>query len=305
MEDVTFSSHVPGEEPNGVTTLLRDPEGNERSGDINLTLVDPNFIPQYGLNMVAGRNFREGQGDLTSALIVNEACVKAYGFNRPEDILGQDFQQWGGDGKVIGVVSDFNYLSLHQDVGLLSLKVWPDQFQKITVSLGNTDLAETLTQLEASWQSLYPNVPFNYYFLDDNFNQQYAADEKFMAIVNLFTAIAVAIGLLGLVSFTSFWCDRRRRELSIRKVLGAHPRDLIWKLYRQFVMPVLVGFIASAPLALYFGNIWIGQFAYQNELTVFMVVIPLLFILGLATLVIGVQTARVVSVNPVVYLKEE
>ncbi|MEL7118733.1 MAG: ABC transporter permease [Bacteroidota bacterium] len=305
VQGVTFSSHVPGEEPNGVTTVFKDDAGNERTGEINLTLVDPDFIPQYGLDIIAGRNFREGQADITSTLIVNEACAKAYGFNNPEEILGQDFTQWGGDGRVIGVVKDFNYLSLHQDIGSLSLKIWPTQFQKITLNIAYESFSETLALLETKWKAFFPNIPFNYYSLDENFNKQYEADERFMTIVNTFTAVAIIIGLLGLIAFTAFWCGRKRRELSIRKVLGATPRGLVWKLYLQFVTPVLIGFLLSAPLAFYLGQIWINQFAYRYEPNLLIFIFPLILILGLATFVIGSQIIRVVNTNPVKFLKEQ
>lgn len=305
VEGVSFSSHIPGEEPNGVTTVLRDPEGNERNGDINLTLVDHNFISKYGLEIVAGRDFRKGETDITSSLIVNESCARAYGFNNPEEIIGHSFQQWGGDGKVIGVVSDFNYLSLHEDVGLLSLKIWPDQFQKITVNLASNDVTDIITSLENKWNDLYPNIPFNYFFLDNSFREQYQADDVFMTIINLFSMVAIFIGLLGLVSFTSFWVDKKQREISIRKVLGARASELLWQFYRRFTAPVLFGFLVATPVAYYFGRTWINQFAYQFDLTVFIFVIPLILILTFVTVIIGAQTFRVIGDNPVSHLKEE
>ncbi len=305
ISDVTFSSHIPGESPNGVTTVMRDPEGNERTGDINLTLVDPNFVSRYGLEIIAGRDFRSGPADVTASLIVNEACARAYGFTDPEDIIGYSFQQWGGDGKVIGVVSDFNYLSLHNEVGLLSLKIWPEQFQKVTVNLETSDIPGVIAALEMKWNTLYPNIPFNYYFLDDHFRDQYRQDDLFMKIINLFAMIAVFIGVLGLISFTSFWVDRKQREMSIRKVLGAQVGQLLWQFYRQFTLPVLVGFFLAAPFAYYFGKDWVSQFAYQFEWTPLTFLMPMTFILMLVSVIISMQTFRVIDDNPIDHLKEE
>ncbi len=305
VEGVTFSSHIPGEAPNGVTTVLTDAEGSERTGDISLTLVDPNFINKYGLKIIAGRDFRKGESDVTSSLIVNESCARAYGFINPEEIIGHRFQQWGGDGKVIGVVSDFNYLSLHEDVGLLSLKIWPDQFQKITVNLGSKDVAQVLIDLEEKWNSLFPNIPFNYFFLDRNFREQYRTDDIFMTIINLFTAVALFVGLLGLISFTSFWVDRKQREMSIRKVLGAQVSQLLWQFYKQFTLPVILGFLAATPIAYLLGQNWIAQFAYQFDMSILVFVVPLIFILILVSGIIGAQTFRVIGDNPVDHLKEE
>lgn len=305
VSDVTFSSHVPGEEPNGVTTVVRDPEGNERTGDINLTLVDPNFVSGYGLQLIAGRDFRNSTADVTASLIVNEACARAYGFTNPEDMIGYNFQQWGGDGKVIGVVSDFNYLSLHNEVGLLSLKVWPAQFQKATVHLTTNDIPGVLTDLETKWNSLYPNIPFNYFFLDDNFRELYRQDDLFMQIISFFSMIAVFIGVLGLISFTSFWVDRKQREMSIRKVLGARVSQLLWQFYQQFTIPVLIGFVLAVPFAYYFGKDWVSQFAYQFEWTPLTFVIPITFLLILVSVIISIQTFCVIDDNPINHLKEE
>ncbi|MEM7381958.1 MAG: FtsX-like permease family protein [Bacteroidota bacterium] len=305
IETVSFSSHVPGQIPNGVSTGIYGLNGHNSNGEINLNLVDQDFIKDYGLEIIAGRDFRRGEADRTSALILNESAVKAFGFQNPEDILGASFEQWGGDGKVIGVVSDFNYLSLHQEVGLLSLKVWPDQFMKISMKINPSEFEATLEQLETKWASLYPEIPFNYYFVDDNFRAQYNKDQQFASIINGFTLVSICIGILGLIAYATFWCGRKRKELSIRKVLGATTTLLTWKLYRGFSIPVLSGFVLAIPLAYFLGKQWLQGFAYQVELQWFFFIIPLGVFLVFTWLAVGVQTLRVVTSNPVEHLKEE
>ncbi|NAS11621.1 ABC transporter permease [Poritiphilus flavus] len=305
IETVSFSSHVPGQIPNGVSTGIYGLNGHNSNGEINVNLVDYDFIKDYGLEIIAGRDFRRGEADRTSALILNESAVKAFGFQNPEDILGASFEQWGGDGKVIGVVKDFNYLSLHQKVGLLSLKIWPDQFMKISMRINPLEFENTLEQLASKWTSLYPQIPFNYYFVDDNFRAQYNKDQQFASIINGFTLVSICIGILGLIAYATFWCGRRRKELSIRKVLGATTGLLTWRLYSGFSIPVLSGFVLAIPLAYYLGKQWLQGFAYQVELQWYFFIIPLGILLVFTWLAVGVQTLRVVSSNPVDNLKEE
>ncbi len=305
VQSVTFSSHVPGQTPNGVATKILDVNGRSNNGEINLNLVDYDFVKNYGLNIVAGRDFRDGEADNASALILNEAAVKAFGYENPDDILGASFEQWGGNGKVIGVVNDFNYLSLHDDIGLLSLKIWPQQYMKMTLQLSVGNMKETLAALEKKWTSMYPDIPYNYYFVDDNFKAQYDKDRQFSGIINLFTIISICIGVLGLIAYASFWCHRRRKEMSIRKVLGADSLRLIWNLYKGFSVPVLMGFAIAIPVSYYLGGQWLQEFAYRFDLNWYFFTIPLLILLAIVWIAVGTQTVQLVLSNPVDHLKED
>ncbi|MEP5612738.1 MAG: ABC transporter permease [Cyclobacteriaceae bacterium] len=305
VESVTFSSHVPGQQPNGTTTIMTDTEGQVRNGEINLNLVDHDFIKNYGLQMVAGRDFRTGPADNNTALILNEAAVKAFGYDNPEDIIGASFTQWGGNGKVVGVVSDFNYLSLHQDVGLLSLKMWPDQYQKITLEITQSRVKNTLEDLESKWYSLYPNVPFKYYFVDDNFKAQYSKDQQFSMIINIFTIVSVLIGILGLVAYATFWCNGRKKEISIRKVLGAEAGLLLWNLFKGFSLPVVIGFAFAIPTSYYFGNSWLEQFAYQINFNWTIFALPIVILFVFVAIAVGTQSIKLVLTNPVDNLKDQ
>jgi len=302
---VTFSSHVPGQMPNGVTTVIKDDKGNDRTGEINLTLVDEDFIKNYGLHLLAGRDFRTGIADKTSALILNNAAVKAFGYSNPKDIIGASFEQWGGDGKVIGVVSDFNYLSLHEDIGLLSLKIWPNQFEKITLEVQESNFKNVINNLQTKWSSLYPNIPFKYYFVDDNFNNQYNKDQKFSSLINAFTLISLLIGVLGLLAYASFWCDRKRKEVAIKKVLGAKTVLLIWNFYKEFSKPVFVGFIIAIPLSYYLGQKWLQNFAYRFDFNWKFFALPLVLMLIFVWIIVGTQSIQISIANPVNNLKEE
>ena len=196
-------------------------------------------------------------------------------------------------------------MSLHEDIGLLSLKIWPEQFMKITIKIAESNFKQTLAALEDKWVSMYPNIPFNHYFVDDNFKAQYNKDKQFAGIISLFTIVSVCLGVLGLVAYAKFWCDRRRKEMSIRKVLGANISLLVWQLYRGFSLPVLVGFILAIPVSYHLGGKWLQEFAYQFELKWYFFVIPLLILLAVVWMAVGAQTLKLALANPVDHLKEE
>ncbi len=152
---------------------------------------------------------------------------------------------------------------------------------------------------------MYPTIPFKHYFVNDNFRAQYNKDQQFATIINLFTVIAICIGILGLIAYASFWCERRRKEMSIKKVLGAESIGLIWNLYKGFSLPVLIGFIVAIPISYYLGTKWLQQFAYHFELKWHFFTFPLLILLCLVWVAVGGQTIQVVRANPVDNLKEE
>lgn len=305
VESATFSSHVPGQMPNGVSTVIRDQQGKTNNGEINLNLVDYDFVNNYGLKIIAGRDFRKGGADDTSSLILNEATVAAFGYNNPEDIIGASFEQWGGNGKVIGVVNNFNYLSLHEDVGLLSLKIWSQQFEKITLKIADSNIDVTIEKLSEKWASMFPNVPFKYYFVDENFKSQYVKDQKFSALINLFTFVSIVIGIIGLVAFATFWCEQKKKEMAIRKVLGASATLLILNFYKNFSLPILFSFIIAVPISFYLGNRWLQQFAYQFDFNWQFFVIPIFILLSFVLISVSTQTIRISISNPVDNLKEE
>jgi len=306
VNSVAFSSHIPGQIPNGTTTRIKDDE-QVRTGEINLTLIDYDFLEDYGLSLVAGRSFSADRmtADIQSALILNEAAVAAYGYNKPEDIIGTSFEQWGGNGTVIGVVKDFNYLSLHNSVGLLSLKLWPAQFQKISVKIAPANLQQTLNELQKKWESMYADIPFNYYFVDESIIKQYSKDQLFADIISMFTGVSFAIGMLGLIAFATFWCETRKKEISIRKVFGADPFGLIWDLYKKFSTPVLISFALAVPIAFYYGGQWLQQFAYQIDMAWTLLILPFITLLIIVILSVGFQSLKVVLANPVNNLKDE
>ncbi|WP_373059946.1 ABC transporter permease [Zunongwangia sp. H14] len=194
-------------------------------------MVDYDYIQTLGLKVIAGRDFSEEMGtDASKAYVINETAVKNLGFISPEKALGQKmyWKVWTQDGtdsikegEVIGVVKDFNYKSLYDQVETAVLQIFPDAAWKVAVKLNTANLETSLTRVEHVWDNFSPDYPLEFKFLDENFEQMYQSEDKLRSLLAIFTAVAIFVGCLGLFGLAAFSAERRKREIGIRKVLGA------------------------------------------------------------------------------------
>ncbi len=304
ISGLSFSSHAPGEKPHSLTTRI-SLEGEQRSAEILLNIVDQDFINNYQLTLIAGRDFSSDiASDTVGAMILNETALSYFGLSSPEEAIGLDFNQWGGNGKVIGVVKDFHYQSLHEEIEPLSLRVWPAQFRKASIKINSNSFQAGIAGLSDKWLGL-TNEPFNYSFLDDRLNRLYTNDQRFGSIFRLFTILALAIACLGLVGLSSFVVKLKTKELAIRKVLGAGPMALLVRLLKEFGLPVMLGLVLAVAPAYLFLKDWLGQFAYRVELLPVYLILPALIIIMLVAISVLYQSAKVVFENPTNSLRDE
>ena len=179
VESVSVSSSVPGRNNSHAYSEIENPTGDMQASNVNLFYVDHNFLKQYKMGVAAGRFFSEDFSTDTSAMIVNEALVKSYGYSSAEDIIGQRFSQWGVEGEIIGVVKDYHFRSLQQEIGSMTIRMESTFARYFSINVETDDLSGTLASLEKEWQTLAPQRPFNYFFLDEAFDQQYRAEVRF------------------------------------------------------------------------------------------------------------------------------
>jgi putative ABC transport system permease protein len=303
---ITFSSHVPGETPHGLATQITQRNGRELSAEMGLFLVDFDFLNEYQIPLIAGRAFNPAiTQDTAGALILNRSAMELLGFSSPEEVLGLEFAQWGRQGRVIGVVEDFIFESMHQNVGPASFQINTALFEKATIQLESNDLPGTISRLEGKWKALAGHLPFEYYFLEDYLAGQYAEDARQAQLVSLFTGLAILLACLGLIGLIAFTCRQQAKAIAIRKVFGASVADILWLLNRGFLHPVLIGWILALPITYWILQRWLNTFAYRIELAWWP---PLLVGLGmglLVAIVVSWQSYATASANPVRYLKEE
>jgi len=302
---VSHSISVPGELPGGRYLELQNSAGVMQKTIVNMYYVDFNFFQQYGLQKVAGRRFDSGFASDSVDMMVNERAVALLGFHSPEEAIGKKFDYRGDKGKIIGVFKDFNYTSLKEQVLPLALRVETGNGLKTSVKVAPANLPATIAAIRANWNRIVGDSPFQYSFLDEQFNSQYQAEEKFGGLFFNFSVLAIFISCLGLLGLASYSTFQRTKEIGVRKVLGASVVNIINLLSLEFVKLVILSFLIATPIGWYVMHRWLQGFAYQSSLgwQIFGLagVIALLVVL----LTISYQAIKAAVANPVKSLRTE
>lgn len=311
---------VPGADPRAAFFRLEGMEDQDAMAETNWNLfdVDYGFVEAMGLELVAGRSFSESMGgDERNAVILNETALRA-----ASELMGTPWEQplgrqadrylrtatdwvFGKPGRVIGVVRDFHYQSLHHQVAPLVLHLGRARRDNIIVRLRPGDPAAALAHAEAVWKEFLPERPFEYYFLDAAFNDQYQAERRVSTLMSVFTGLSLVIAALGLFGLAAFTAERRTREIGIRKVLGASTAGLVFLLAGSFTRLVALAFVLVAPLAYLLMDRWLDGFAYRTEVAWWVFALTALAALALAWLTVGYQSVRAALSDPVDVLRYE
>ncbi len=306
VRSITASRSIPGGYFPHAGTFIETPQGEMELQSPALFEVDVDFIPHFGLEMVAGRPYsRDFPADTISSLVINEAAAKQYGYTNPEAIIGKRFSQWGKEGEVIGVTKDFNYLSLHRKVEPLSLRFEPFSSRYFTLEVQSQDLTNTIAQIEEKWSSLVPHRPFLYSFLDQSFNKQYKADGRFKRVFTLFSCLAILIACLGLFGLATYSAMQRTKEIGIRKVLGAEVSSIARLLSKDFIRLVVIAMVVATPFSWYAMHQWLQGYAYRIEVDWWIFGMAGLIAVIIAILTVSFQAIKAAAANPVKSLRTE
>lgn len=300
------------------SSLTARPEGvpEDQQRGMQTVWTDFEFIETMGLEMASGRSFsRDFPADKQSGFILNEAAVKSIGWDN-ESALGKTFgsaeiTDWNSgqwverDGKVIGVLKDFHFESLREKIVPTVYFVAPYMAWNYVIRVRPERLTETINFVEETWTAFDPGNPFNYTFVDDNFAQLYLAEERQGKIFGIFALLAIFISCLGLIGLASFTAERRKKEIGIRKVLGASSFNLIVLLSREFTILVGIAFAITAPLSYLIMENWLENFVYRSPISVLLFIAAGGLAVLIAWLTVGYQTAKAAYSNPVKSLKYE
>jgi putative ABC transport system permease protein len=304
----TVSSRVPGDRSGAGYYLTPRAEDLRNAPRCKAITVDYDFIPEYGIKIVAGRAFDRNLGnDEAEAYVINLAAVKRLGFSSPEEALGKSFMAHYHrmTKSIVGVTDDFHFVGMHDTVEPYILDIENSLFSTITLSFRVENMKAMMAFVEKNWNAHFPGVPFEYSFLDENFDRLYHYEEQMSKLLGIITSLGFVIACLGLFGLASFVVRRRTKEIGIRKVLGASTADIISMLFRKFVLLILAS-IAIAFLVAYFAmHKWLQDFAYRVELTGVAFVIAAAGALAIALATISLQGIRAASANPVNSLRDE
>ena len=288
---------------------VEDNEGKLVDRGVDLYGADYDFIKTLGMQIVTGRDFsRDVPSDTTYAVLVNEAMVKRMGWQDP---IGKKFvfnieDPERVEKRVVGVVKDYHQNSLYDAIEPLLIFLGKNH-NYLFVRTEEGDVKKAIASIENGWKEIFPNDSFEYIFLDQDFNSQYKADEKRSHIFTTFSGLTVFIACLGLLGLSAFTTEQRTKEIGVRKVIGASVKSLVVLVSKEFFLLVGLGTILAFPMAWYFTENWLQNFAYridlQHEWPTFLVSALLAFLITLVT--VGYHVVRAASANPVKALRDD
>jgi putative ABC transport system permease protein len=303
-----MSSSTPGAGAMNAYSIIQNRKGEMQICSPDLFFVDFDFIPQYEMKMVAGRTFsRDFGADTTQSMVVNERAVKMLGYSSPQEAIGRNFDQWGRKGKIIGVVRDFHYRGLQEEIRPLSLRIEPGGCSILSVKVSTSNLSNTIAAIERAWHTVIPNRPFSYSFVDEMFDRQYRAEDRFGRLFLYFAMLAILISCLGLLGLASYSTLQRTKEIGVRKVLGASVTGIVGLLSKDFLVLVGIAFVVATPLSFWLMRRWLNGFASRIDIfsAWWIFAAAGLTALLIAMLTISFQAVRAALVPPVRTLRTE
>lgn len=258
--------------------------------------VNYDLLETIGVEMKTGRSFSRQHGADTSKIILNEAAVEVMGFDDP---IGEQVRLWDEyDLEVIGVVKNFHFQSLHEKVNPLFFIVNPENTWIVMARLEAGQTQEGVASLQQFYESFNPGFTFDFEFSDEDYARQYAAEQRVASLSKYFAGFAILISCLGLFGLAAFTADRKKKEIGIRKVLGASVANIVTLLTRDFTRLVLVAILLGLPIAYYITGQWLNRFAFRIDLTVWYFLIAGMLVLLISWLTVGSQAFRSANIDP-------
>lgn len=303
VTSVTSLSHDIGQ--SALPYLPMKVEGEEDEQMLPIMNVGYDFLETFKIQMKSGRFFdRANPGDSTLAFVINESAAKALNWSDP---IGRKISFGVGgvpNSTVIGVIQDFNFDPLRNKVGPLVM-CFSAASGNIAVKIKPGDYTQVIAGIQKTWQQLFPATPFSFYFLNEGLDKTYEAEEKLATVFTYFCGLAIFVASLGLFALASFSAEQRLREIGIRKVLGASEPGLVFMLYKEFLLLILISFLVASPFAYYFFNGWLDSFAYHVDIGILSFLLSVVFITIIALLTVGYQSISAARANPVKVLRGE
>ncbi len=303
FKGASFANRLP---PNIDWSSVYRKGGSEQDFLLSIYQVDHDHLETMGYSMVEGRFFsREFPSD-SSAIILNETAFKQMGFSSLEE---GDVITFQGDNprtlKVIGVIKDFNFQTLRNEIKPMAITLSSEPNFEMAIRLSEGNTRDQIALLESIWKKHSPGDPFEFSFLDQNFDALFRAEQRLAQIILVFTILAISIACLGLFGLAAYTAEQRAKEISIRKVMGASMSQVMILLSRNFTVLVLISFAVASPIAWYAAENWLQGFANRINLQLWMVAAAGLISLAISLVIIGFQSLKAARENPVNAMRSE
>ena len=304
IHSFTASTNVMGQEIYWTRNVTPLGGSSKKSVTLFHLAFDDDFVPTYGLRLVAGRNFSRQFGTDKKTVLINETAAKLLGFKNAAAAVNSQLQD-GDTLSVVGVLADFHQQGLQKVINPMIVRFSPDVRNYYSVKLTAADPRLTIAAIKKSWDRYFPNDPFSYYFLDESFNEQYKADSRFGEVFGLFASLAILIACFGLLGLSAYNVLQRTKEIGVRKVLGASAQSLVLLLSKEFLVLVSVALLIAIPVTWWVMYSWLQDYAYRISIQWWVFALGGALALLIALTTVGLQALRAAMTNPIDSLRTE
>lgn len=304
VQNFTISNIVPGEENFSISSFYtrQDPDVHR---DCYRVRVDENYFPNFSIDVLSGRNFIKDMASDSNAILLNRTAAIMFGFTEEsavDEVLNFNSRY---PLKVIGVVEDYHHSSLKESLDPMMFMYRPNAANYFSMKVEAANIPATIANVEALWNDIYPDNPFQYFFLDEFFNRQYKSDQQFNTVFSAFAIMVIIVACMGLFGLVSFTVEQSRKEIGIRKVLGASVQKLILLLTWDYAVLIVISICISLPLGYYLMNEWLGDFAYRTSIGPFVYILGALSIILITLITVSFKSMAAANSNPVHSLRDE
>lgn len=306
VKGIAISTSIPGEPVRwnaGGIKLVGTDESKQKQ--YRVIGMDYDYMKLYEIKLIAGRAFSKDYGSDDHSVVFTKTGFKQLDLPKPEDAIGRKIDFWGEQYTIVGIADDFHQQSLRENFEPLILRLIPDIRGAMSIKTPASKAGQTIDQVKAAWNKFFPGNTFEYFFLDEHFDQQYKADQKFGQVFGLFTSLAILVACLGLFGLASFTTLQRTKEIGIRKVLGASVAQILKLLYQEFALLLIIAFVLAVPIAWYVISNWLQGYAFRTDIHWSYFAIPFVTILLVALLTVSFQSIKAALSNPVKSLRTE
>lgn len=303
VESVSFSSDVPSSDNSRSANFAFDHKDDE-DFDVYMKFADEDYFKTFGLQFIAGNRY--GRSDTIKDVVVNETMVAKLHVKNPADIIGKEMRTGRNSWKtIVGVVKDFKTSSLREDTQPLMISTRQSYYGCTNIKLKTSNIAQVRESIQRTWDKFYPQYAYNSYFMDESIERFYQQENQLSLIYKIFSVIAILISCLGLYGLVSFMAVQRRKEVGVRKVLGASVAHVVYLFSKEFTILILIGFAIATPIAWYIMNQWLGNFNYRINISAWIFVLAIFISIIIAWITVGYKSVRAALVNPVKSLRSE
>ncbi len=305
IEGVSYSMFVPAEKGHWETDFKFDNATKRTAFSADMKLADADYFKLYKMPFVAGRPYR--QSDTVNEIVVNETLLHKLGIKNPEEALGKmiAFNDPENKGPIVGVVKDFHSYTLEDPIQPVITGARKRSYQVANIKIKTAKTKEVLATVEKLWKTSFPDLVYKYEFLDDKINSYYKDESKLSTLYQIFAAIAIFISCLGLYGLVTFMAEQRRKEVGIRKVLGASIGSIVYLFSKEFTLLMAIAFLIAAPVAYYFMHQWLQNYTYRIPLGIGVFLLTITISSLIVFISIGYRAIKAAIANPIKNLRTE